>query len=82
MKDFCIVELDKFLVVADNIEHPFKFFEIRLGDETIRAEIWMRTALISWEGESGTDRIKQLKEHGFSEARLKETKKVMLEDLM
>ena len=79
MRDFQIVDLEDFLHIADSISHNFKFFEI--FDDTLRAEIWMRICLFSWEGENGEDRIKKLKEHGFSQARLKETKK-FLEDLL
>jgi len=73
VKDFQILELKEFLSIADTIEHKFKFFEV--FDNEIRAEIWMRVCLFSWEGEKGEDRIKALKEHGFIEARLKETKR-------
>jgi hypothetical protein len=79
MKDFQILDLEDFLSIADTIDHRYKFFEI--FDNEIRAEIWMRICLFSWEGEKGEDRIKVLKEHGFIEARLKETKK-FLEDLL
>jgi hypothetical protein len=80
MKDFQILDLHEFLSIADTIDHKFKFFEV--FDDTIRAEIWMRICLFSWEGETGEDRIKALKEHGFIQARLKETKKLLLEELM
>lgn len=79
MKDFQIVDLEDFLRIADSIEHNFKFFEV--FDSTIRAEIWMRICLFSWEGENGGDRIKKLSEHNFVQARLRETKK-FLEDLL
>jgi len=73
MKDFQILDLEEFLSIADSIDHKFKFFEV--FDDEIRAEIWMRVCLFSWEGEKGEDRIKALKEHGFIEARLKEDKR-------
>jgi len=59
---------------------PFKFFEV--FDSEIKATIWLRTALITWKGEKGEDRVKILKEHGFKEAQELETKKVVLEDLL
>jgi len=79
VKDFQILDLEEFLQIADTIEHRYKFFEFI--DNNIRAEIWMRICLFSWEGEKGEDRVKSLREHGFIEARLKETKK-FLEDLL
>jgi hypothetical protein len=79
VKDFQILDLEEFLQIADTIEHRYKFFEFI--DNNIRAEIWMRICLFSWEGEKGEDRVKALREHGFIEARLKETKK-FLEDLL
>lgn len=79
MRDFQILELEDFLHLADTIEHNFKFFEV--FDDSIRAEIWMRICLFSWEGDKGEDRIKRLKEHGFIEAKLKETKR-FLEELL
>jgi hypothetical protein len=81
MKDFQILDLQEFLSIADTIDHKFKFFEV-FNDGTIRAEIWMRICLFSWEGEAGEDRIKALKEHGFIQAKLKETKRILIEELM
>jgi len=80
MKDFEIVDLEDFLKIADSITHPYKFFEV-FEDGSLRAEIWMRICLFSWNGEDGEDRIKKLKEHGFIQAKLRETKK-FIEDLL
>jgi hypothetical protein len=88
MKEWVIKDLENFLAVSDSIEeNPFKFYEIiqpeKQGEkEKIRAEVWLRTALISWEGEFGNDRIQKLKEHGFSEAYMRETKKIFLTELL
>jgi len=80
VRDFRVKDLKDFLEVADTIDTPFKFFEI-FNDE-IKATIWLRTALITWVGEKGEDRIKTLREHGFKEARELETKRFVLEDLI
>jgi len=76
MKDFCIKSLDQFLRIADSIDTPFKFYESK--DSMIRAEVWLRTALLSWEGEKLKEREEELRAHGFSEAELRETKKTII----
>jgi hypothetical protein len=81
MKDWRIEDLNDFLKVVDNIDTPFKFYEEK-DEKMVKASVWLRTALISWEGESGTDRIDELKEHDFKKATELETRKIMLEDLM
>lgn len=81
MKDFVIKELDKFLEIADSLDTPFKFWELK-EKEVGRAWIWLRTALVSWEG-AINDNIKlRLIQHGFSEAQERETRKIALEDLL
>ncbi|MEM5854202.1 MAG: hypothetical protein QW228_07595, partial [Candidatus Aenigmatarchaeota archaeon] len=63
MKDFVIKELDKFLEIADSLDTPFKFCELK-EKEVGRAWIWLRTALVSWEG-AINDNIKlSLIQHG------------------
>jgi len=78
MKDFCIKSWEQFLKVADTIDTPFKFYE-KDGNE-LRAEIWLRTALVSWEGEATRDKEDALVSHGFSEAELRETKRPLILD--
>jgi len=80
MKKFIIKELNAFLEIADQIETPLKFF-MPQGD-TMEAIVHMRTFLLAWEGEQGEERIELLKEHGFKEAQVVETKKFSLEDLL
>jgi len=80
MKDWRLKELKDFLEVANSIDSPFKFFQV--FESEIKASIWLRTALITWVGERGEDRIKQLKENGFKEVEELETKRIGLEDLL
>jgi len=55
MKDFVIKDFEKFLEISDAIESPFKFYEIINWYQeekeviTVRASVWIRTALISIE---------------------------------
>jgi len=77
MKDFCIKSFEQFLRLADSIDTPFKFYE---KSDKIRAEIWLRTALISWEGELTREKEDTLISHGFSEAELRETKRPLILD--
>lgn len=81
MRDFVVKELDKFLEIADSLDTPFKFWEIK-EKEIGRAWIWLRTALVSWEGVINDNIKLRLKEHGFSEAEERETKKITIEDLL
>ena len=80
MKKFVLKELKDFLDVADNLETPFKFY-FDYGNE-LEAIVHLRTFLISWRGESGEERKKLLREHGFKEAEEEETRKVVLEELI
>jgi len=84
MKEFCIKDLNRFLEISKTIDTPFKFFEIQYlkdNKEMIRAEIWLRTAIISWEG-LGDATIKQrLIDNDFTEAELRETKKIIITEL-
>ncbi|MEM2446303.1 MAG: hypothetical protein QW734_06565 [Candidatus Bathyarchaeia archaeon] len=80
MKDWRIIDLKDFLEIANNIESPFKFYEI--VEDRIKASIWLRTAIISWEGEKGEERIEILKSNGFKEAKELETRKLFLEELL
>jgi hypothetical protein len=84
MKDFVVKELDRFIEISDSVDSPFKFFEVveTKDKELIRAELWLRTAMISWEGIGDEAVKKKLKDHGFSEAILKETKKLWLAELI
>jgi len=84
MKEFCVKELDRFIEIANAIDSPFKFFEVSLekDKEIIRAEIWLRTAIVSWEGIGDEVTKKKLKDNGFSEAYLKETKRLWLSELL
>ncbi|MCW1312780.1 MAG: hypothetical protein OH338_05125 [Candidatus Parvarchaeota archaeon] len=81
MRDFVIKDFDKFLQISDSIDSPFKFYQ-EIGKETYRAWIWLRTAMISWEGVIKEVEIQRLKEHGFCEAEERETRKISLEDLL
>ena len=80
MKDWRLKELKDFIEIANSIDSPFKFFQV--FESEIKASIWFRTALITWVGERGEDRIKQLKENGFKEVEELETKRIGLEDLL
>jgi len=79
MKEFLIKDLSNFLTIANSIDSVFKFFES--NEKQTRAEIWLRTALITWEGQTTEEVKSKLKENGFSEAELRETRKVWLTDL-
>jgi hypothetical protein len=79
MKDFRVKELDKFIEIANNIETPFKFYEIE--GRILTATINMRTFLISYEGIADESTISKLKENGFAEVSIRETKKFVLEGL-
>lgn len=80
MKDWKFVDLQDFLEVADEIESPFKFFEIM--DTEIRALVWLRTAIISYSGKKEKILIDELKKSGFKEVQESETRKILLEDLL
>lgn len=89
MKNFVVKDLDKFLEISDTIESPFKFYEIINWYEgakeiiTVRASVWIRTALISCEQDFDTiekankDCISKLKEHGFVLCEIRETPMVI-----
>ena len=84
MKEFLIKNLDNFISVANTIESSFKFYQVTIekDKEILRAEIWLRTAIISWEG-LGDEKIrKKLEDNGFSEAELRETRKLWLAELL
>jgi hypothetical protein len=80
MRDWRIKDLKDFLEVANAIDTPFKFFET--FEESIRATVWMRTALISYEGKKEQLNIEELKKAGFKEARELETRRLIIEDLI
>lgn len=80
MRFYQIIDLKDFLEVADNIETPFKFFEI--SGEMIKATIWLRTALITYEGKYESLLEEDLRKHGFKKAKEGETRRIILEDLL
>jgi len=82
MKDIVVKDFNRFLDMASQIETPFKFYAEGPAPEDMRAWIWMRTFLLSFEGETSDKARIKLFEHGFMEAEERETKKGFLEDLM
>jgi hypothetical protein len=84
MKEFLIKNLDNFISVANTIESSFKFYQVTIekDKEILRAEIWLRTAIISWEGLGDEKVKKRLEDNGFSEAELRETRKLWLAELL
>ena len=80
MKDFRIIDLKDFLSVTDSIDTPFKFLELQ--DDMLKATVWMRTALITYEGKKDKIGEDMLKEHGFKPAIELETRKIILEEMM
>jgi hypothetical protein len=81
MREFVVKEFDKFLEISDSIDSPFKFYELQ-GKEIGKAFIWLRTAIVSWEGVIDEKVCSRLKQHGFCEAEERETRKLALEDLV
>ena len=79
MKEISIKDLEDFLKISNDLENPFKFFEI---NDEIYAFVHMRTFLLSYSGENGKDRIAKLKEAGFIEATISETRKVELAEMV
>lgn len=79
MKEIKVKELSDFLEIADQIESPFKFFSV---NSEIAAFVHMRTFLISYYGEAGKERVELLKQHGFKEAEVTETKKISIEEII
>lgn len=89
MKNFVVKDLEKFLEISDTIESPFKFYEIinwYEGDReviTIKASVWIRTALLSFEQDFDSiekakkECISKLKEHGFVLCEMRETPMVI-----
>jgi hypothetical protein len=82
MRDWRIKDLKDFLEVSNAIDSPFKFFEVFEDEDKIRATVWMRTALISYEGKKEQLNIEELKKAGFKEAKELETKRLIIEDLL
>jgi hypothetical protein len=89
MKDFVVKDFEKFLEISDTIESPFKFYEIINWYEgekeviTVKASVWMRTALLSFEQDFDSmekakkECISELKEHGFALCEIRETPMVI-----
>lgn len=84
MKDFVIKNLENFLDIVETIETPFKFYEIIRefqGEKQltrIKASVWVRTALISWEEsfktqEEASEAIGKLSKNNFVHAEIRET---------
>lgn len=84
MKDFVVKSLESFLEISNTIETPFKFYEIIKefqGEKqsiTIRASVWIRTALISWQNSFenynlAKEAIETLSKNGFVHAEIRET---------
>jgi hypothetical protein len=85
MKDFVVKDFGKFLEISDTIESPFKFYEIASRYEgekeviTVRASVWMRTALLSFEQnfdsmeKAKKECISELTKHNFAPCEIRET---------
>jgi len=82
MKDFVIKDFERFLEIADTINTPFKFVELKDSDVgknfvLLQAKVWMRTAYLTFQKdlkEAGlVDCLEMLKTHGFTEAEIRET---------
>lgn len=77
MRDFVMKDLDRFLEVSDMVETPFKFF-CMTEKGLLRAWVWLRTAFTSWEGIKTEATLIKLREHEFSEAEERETRRIEL----
>ncbi|RLG67913.1 MAG: hypothetical protein DRO11_09600 [Methanobacteriota archaeon] len=82
MKDFVIKDFDRFLEIADTINTPFKFVELKDSDVgknfvLLQAKVWMRTAYLTYEKDVPKNKLSEtvqvLKRHGFTEAEIRET---------
>lgn len=80
MKDYRFVNLDEFLQVSDSFGTTVKVFEIE-GFE-VHSEVYLRTALVSHVCRKTEENLKKLREHGFFEVKILETKKLIIGDLV
>ena len=80
MKDYRIVDLKDFLEIADSIESVFKFYEMLEDD--VKATVWLRVAVITYEGKKDKISVELLKDHNFKEIKELETRQILLTDLV
>lgn len=82
VKEFTYNNLDEYLDKADKYEDPkiIKIVEMSAKEESnlynLKAMVYLRTALLCWEGKGGLDVVKELlkelKQHGHAEGRVVE----------
>ena len=75
MKDFKIINFNQFIEKTSMLETPLKFFQRIKGNE-IRAECFLRTHVISFEGEIKPEDFIELHNNDYAEAEILDTKKV------
>jgi hypothetical protein len=80
MRDYRFVNLEEFLTVADSFGTALKVFEVE--DNLIHSEVYLRTAVVTNYSPKTEENLKKLKEHGFCEVKILETKRIILEDLL
>jgi len=72
MKNYVYQTLEDFLDISTNYDVPTKVFE--LVDDVIKVEVNLRTFLISYEGVKTDKTVEKLREDGFKQVEIRETK--------
>lgn len=72
MRNYVLKDVDHFLAIADIKETPMKFYQLDGND--VRAECNLKVAMVSFEGKKTEELMQRLREAGFAEVEIKETR--------